>query len=324
MKISVVGVGAYSLALSINMCQNGHHVLMWTESDSVYDEYQKNKNLNHILDAHLPKNINLTTSFEELLKECDLIVIATSSKYVDIVCQKMQKYYKRNIPICIATKGIEESSERFISEIVKTTLGTDHIALISGPTFATDLAHLEPVGLALASSSFKAKKMVLKALESKNLKLRPTKDMIGLQLCGSIKNIIAIASGMIAGLGYSESTQALLINEALLDMKKIIYYLGGNPKTILSFAGLGDLTLTCMSNKSRNYRFGYIIGKTNDITKINNFLNNNTMEGYYTLDIVYKLLNNKNINIPLITTIYNIVYNEDNPITLINTLIEKD
>lgn len=141
--------------------------------------------------------------------------------------------------------------------------------------------------------------------------------------CGAIKNVIAIAAGILKGLGYSESTQAFLINESLHDIKHIIYYLGGNPKTILSFAGIGDLMLTCTSTKSRNYSFGYIIGNTNDIKQIKNYLKNNTVEGYYTLDTVYKLLKSKNINIELITTIYNIVYNYESPNSLANLLITK-
>ena len=171
--------------------------------------------------------------------------------------------------------------------------------------------------------SGKAKNKVLETLPNETLKLRVSKDIIGIQICGAIKNVIAIASGILMGLGYSNSTQAFLINESLHDIKDMIYYFGGNPKTILSFAGIGDLMLTCTSSKSRNFSFGYLIGSTKNRKKILKYLENNTVEGYNTLDTIYKMLKKKNINIELINCIYDIVYNEDNPNALEKFLIAK-
>ncbi len=324
MNVTVIGTGAYGLALALSLAKNDNKVMMWTENIKTYEEFKETHMLKSIMDVNIPKNIKLTTSYEDALKEADLILLVTASKYTDIVCQKIKPFYKRSIPICIATKGIEESTEELLSNIVEKTLLTDNIAVISGPTFAIDMAHDEPVALALGSKNRKTRKIVLKALAHNRLKLRPTNDIIGIQLCGAVKNIIAIAAGILKGLGYSESTQALLINESLLDMQKIIYYLGGNPKTILSFAGVGDLLLTCTSTKSRNYSFGYTIGNTKNSDKINKYLQDNTVEGYFTLDTVYRLLRKKDIEIPLINTIYDIVYNEDNPETLATFLINKD
>lgn len=324
MKVTVIGTGKYGYALALALAKNGNDIYMWTENIDIYSEWKKTKNLKSILDIKMPKNIKVSTEYEEVLKDTKLIILVTASKYVDIVCADMKPYYKRNTPICIATKGIEETTEEFISNIVYQILLTKNIAVISGPTFAIDMANNEPVALALGSKNNKTRNIVMKALAHDRLKLRPTNDLIGIQICGAIKNIIAIAAGILKGLGYSESTQAFLINESMHDIKNIIYYLGGNPNTILSFAGIGDLTLTCTSTKSRNFSFGYVIGHTNDINKINKYLKENTVEGYYTLNTVYKLLKDKDIDIPLITTIYNIVYNEDDPNILANFLIEKE
>ena len=185
------------------------------------------------------------------------------------------------------------------------------------------MANHEPVALAIGYTSIKAKNLVIDTLENDTLKLRPTKDIIGIQICGAIKNVIAIASGILKGLGYSDSTQAFLINESLHDIKDIIYYLGGNPKTIMSFAGVGDLMLTCTSTKSRNFSFGYTIGSTKNPNKIKEYLINNTVEGYFTLDTIHRLLKNKKIKIDLIEVIYNIVYNSEDPTTLSKFLINK-
>lgn len=324
MKISVIGLGVYSLAISKMLAKKAENeIVIWTENNEKYEEYKKTKKVASVFDTKLPKNIKISASMEDTLENTNLIYIITASKYVDIVTKQMKPYYNPEIPVCIASKGIEESREELLSNIVKNALKTNNIAVISGPTFAVDILNNEPVALALASKTKKAKEYVLNTLANDTLKLRPSKDMIGIQMCGSIKNVIAIASGILSGLGYSNSTQSFLINESLHDIKDIIKIFGGNPKTILSFAGVGDLMLTCTSTKSRNFSFGVIVGSTKDQNKINEYLSTHTVEGYNTLEIVYKMLQKKGIEIKLITTIYDIVYNGVDANTLATFLVTK-
>lgn len=324
MKISVIGLGVYSLAISKMLAKKDENeIVIWTENNEKYEEYKKTKKVASVFDTKLPKNIKISASMEDALENTNLIYIITASKYVDIVTKQMKPYYNSEIPVCIASKGIEESREELLSNIVKNALKTNNIAVISGPTFAVDILNNEPVALALASKTKKAKEYVLNTLANDTLKLRPSKDMIGIQMCGSIKNVIAIASGILSGLGYSNSTQSFLINESLHDIKDIIKIFGGNPKTILSFAGVGDLMLTCTSTKSRNFSFGVIVGSTKDQNKINEYLATHTVEGYNTLEIVYKMLQKKGIEIELITTIYDIVYNGVDANTLATFLVTK-
>ena len=323
MKISVIGTGAYSLAIALELAKKKNKIMMWTENPKIAEEFNQTHKLNSIFDIEIPKNISVTIDMEKVLEDSELIYIITASRYVDSVCDKMVPYYHKLVPICIASKGIEESSEELLSNIVEQKLRAKHISVISGPTFAIDIIHDEPVALAIGSTSIKARNLVIETLANDHLKLRPTKDIIGIQLCGSVKNVIAIAAGILSGLGYSESTRSFLINESLHDIKDIIYYLGGNPKTILSFAGIGDLMLTCSSTKSRNFSFGYIIGNTKNAKEIKEYLTNNTVEGYYTLDTVYRMLKKKRIKIDLINVIYDIVYNNDNPEKLAKFLVTK-
>ena len=324
MKISVIGLGVYSIAISKMLAKKDENeIVIWTENNEKYEEYKKTKKVASVFDTKLPKNIKISASMEDTLENTNLIYIITASKYVDIVTKQMKPYYNPKIPVCIASKGIEESREELLSNIVKNALKTNNIAVISGPTFAVDILNNEPVALALASKTKKAKEYVLNTLANDTLKLRPSKDMIGIQMCGSIKNVIAIASGILSGLGYSNSTQSFLINESLHDIKDIIKIFGGNPKTILSFAGVGDLMLTCTSTKSRNFSFGVIVGSTKDQNKINEYLATHTVEGYNTLEIVYKMLQKKGIEIELITTIYDIVYNGVDANTLAKFLVTK-
>lgn len=324
MKIAVIGTGIYGLAIAYSLAKNNYQVMMWTEKESIEKEFLETGKIATIIDKNLPKNIIISSEIEKVLNNANIIYLVCSSKYINNVVELIKPYYKKNIHICIATKGIEDNSKKLISNIIKENLSTTNFSVLSGPTFAKDILNDEPVALAIASKSKKSIILVEKTLKNKNLKLRYNNDIIGVQICGCTKNIIAIASGILSGIGYSNSTQAFLINESIHDIKHIIYALGGRKKTVLSYAGIGDLLLTCTSSNSRNYTFGYIIGKYNDSDKTEIFLKENTVEGYYALKSIYSLLKNKKIDIPLINIIYDIVINHKNPNILINFLIEKE
>ena len=175
----------------------------------------------------------------------------------------------------------------------------------------------------MATKNKKTAALIHQGLENKTLKLRDTDDLVGTEICGSIKNVIAIAAGMIDGMGLPESTQAMLITESLHDIKELIKALGGDGKTILSFAGFGDLLLTCTSTKSRNFSFGRLIGSGTSKDEIDNYINNTTIEGLYTLKSIHKLIKNKKVDIPIIDLIHDIVFYDKDPNEIKRFLIEK-
>ena len=165
-------------------------------------------------------------------------------------------------------------------------------------------------------------KVIKNVMENDMLKLRPSNDIIGVELSGSIKNVIAIAAGILDGMGYQESTRSFLITESLHDIKNLIYGLGGKKKTILSFAGVGDLLLTATSTKSRNYSYGKLIGQ-GKMKEAEEFLNEKTVEGFYTLKSIHTLIRRKKIKMPIINLIYGIIINNKKPNTLVDFLIKK-
>lgn len=322
MKISIIGTGIYATAIALSISRNNHDITMWSENEELVKHFQKNHNLKPLTDAFIPKNINLTNNISDAIQNTELIIIATSAKYVRSVCENI-KNISKNTPICIASKGIENNTCSFLSDIVKDILKTKHIGIISGPTFAIDLINREPCALSLAVTTKKVEKVVKDALASPILKIRTNHDIEGTEICGSIKNVIAIASGVLDGLGYHESTRCFLITEALHDIKELLFKLKCNPKTILSFAGIGDLILTCSSPKSRNYKFGIMLGKKSSKKEIEEFLKENTTEGYYTLFSIKELTKNRKIKMPIINIIYDIVINNKNPELLSEFLISK-
>lgn len=325
MKIAMLGTGAYSIALSFSLSKKKeNNIVLWTENENNVKEFNESHMLNNIFEGKvLPDNVSITSSYEEAIKDAGLIFIACAAKFVNSVCGGIKPYYDNSVPVCIASKGIEETTGSFLSDIVKNVLNTCNVAVLSGPTFAIDIVNNDPTALALAGTNQRTIDIIKNNLANDTLKLRECSDLIGIQVCGSIKNVIAIASGMVKGLGYTESTLAFLINESLHDIKYLIDKLGGDKKTVLSFAGVGDLLLTCTSTKSRNYSFGYTVGSTKDSNMIKEFLDTHTVEGYYTLSSIYKLVRTKNIDLPIINLIYDIIMNEKDPNELIKFLIEK-
>lgn len=325
MKIGIIGVGLYSTALALNIAENNHQIIMWSENNELVEDFKKSHKLPlTITNKEIPKNISITNDITKITDSTDLIIIGTTARYVRSTSLMIKKNFNILTPICIASKGIENETCSFLSDIVRDILKAKHISVISGPTFAIDLINNEPCALSVASTTKKASKAVIEALENTHLKLRVNNDIYGTEICGSIKNVIAIASGILEGLGYKESTRAFLITEAIHDIKELLYKLECNPKTILSFAGIGDLMLTCSSPKSRNYQFGILLGKNSTKEEIQDYLSKNTVEGYYTLLSIKELTKNRKIKMPIINIIYDIAINNKNPEILSRFLINKN
>lgn len=322
MRVSIIGTGIYGIAIALNVARNKHNITMWSENEILINNFKDKHNFKPLTEAKIPKNISITNNMKKATEGADLIIIATTAKYVRSVCESI-KPISKDIPICIASKGVENETCSFLSDIVNNILKSKNIGVISGPTFAIDLISEEPCALSLAVSSKKTERAVKEALANPLLKLRVNHDLNGTEICGSIKNVIAIAAGILDGLGYHESTRCFLITEALHDIKELLKKLECNPKTILSFAGVGDLMLTCSTPKSRNYKFGVVIGQTKNKKTIEKYLEENTTEGYYTLFSIKELTKNRKIKIPIINIIYDIVINNKNPEILAEFLINK-
>ena len=322
MKVCVLGCGAYGSALSIILNENGHEVIGW----SAFKEEADTLNRTHIAPklpgVILPSDIKYTSDIKEASDNADLVLIAIPTAFISNTLKNAKEYIKDK-PIVIASKGIEQESCLLISEIVEKILETNNLAVISGPSFAIDVAKKIPIGLTLACQNKKTTNLVLKAFSNEHFKLRVCSDIIGVEICGSIKNVIAIASGILDGMKMPESTSAMFITESIHDIKELIKGLGGDGSTITSFAGFGDLLLTATSPKSRNYSFGYLIGSGASKEEIDNYIKNTTIEGLYTLKSINELVADKNVDMPIIDLIDEIIYGNKKPQDLVNFLITK-
>lgn len=322
MKIGILGAGAYGMAMTSVFDNNGHKIKIWSNSEEEVNLLLTNHKSNKI-DYIIPDDFVITTDMKLVVMDADIIVIAVPSEFVRNVCMELNKYFKEEQIICIASKGIENNSCLFMDDVVRQCIKTDNIAVISGGTFAEDMVKEVPVGLTLATKSKLAGDIILKAMENDYVKIQITDDIIGTEICGSIKNVFAIAAGMLEGMKYPESTKSLFMTEVIKDIKFLIKSLGGKEETILSFAGIGDILLTCSSSKSRNYTLGKMIGEERERQEIKKYIDSSTIEGLYTLNSIKKLLNDKEIEMPIIDLISDIIMGKKNLIELNNFLKKK-
>ena len=323
MKISILGTGAFGMALANVFHDNKCSIKMWTNNEDEMNMLLSKRKSDKI-DYDIPSDIVISTDMEEVVNDTDIIVMAVPAKYVGDTSKVLNKYYKKSQVICIASKGIEQNSCLFLYDVIRNNINTPNIGVISGGTFAVDIIKKVPVGFSLASRSNYSNEIITKAMENDYVKLRHTRDIIGTEICSSIKNVIAIAAGMLDGMGYPISTSTMFITESLHDIKALIKTLGGDKNTILSFAGFGDILLTCTSVKSRNYTLGRLIGEGKSKEEVDNYIESTTIEGLYTLYSIKKLLRNKKIKMPIINLIYDIIVNEKEPSNLAKFLIEKE
>ena len=322
MKVGVLGAGAYGLALSHILVNNKVDVTVWTHDENeakILDKDRISKKLN---DYKVPSEIKFTTSLKDAVVNMDLIVMAIPAFAFEEVTIKLSKYIKRKQPVLIATKGIQQNTCLFLNDVFSKYL-KNSIAVISGPTFAVDMIKDAPIGFSLATKSHKTEMIIRKCFENSTTKFRRTKDIVGIEICGSIKNVMAIASGMLEGMGVTDSTRALFLTESMNDIKELIDALGGKKKSILSFAGFGDILMTCTSKNSRNFSFGYLIGKGASTNEINDYLENTTVEGMYTLKSIHKLVRKKKVKMQIINLIHDIIDGKKDKEEMLKFLIQK-
>lgn len=322
MKVCILGSGAYGIALGSIFYKNNHDVTLWTHS-SLEEKELTNKRISKKLPNYkIPLKIKITSNIKKAIKDSTLVVIAVPAYAVNSVGENIKNYITKDMHILIASKGIENDTCEFLTDVVERHISTNKIAVISGPSFAKDIVIDSPVGLSLATTNTKTRVLIKDLMENENVKIRETLDIIGVEICGAIKNVMAIASGMLEGMKVTDSTKALFLTEALNDIKELIDKLGGNKKTILSFAGFGDILMTCTSSNSRNFTYGYLIGE-GKIKEAELYVNKTTVEGLYTLKSIKELIKRQNVKMEVIDLISNIICGDIDKEEILKFLIMK-
>jgi len=310
-SFAVIGAGAWGTAIANTLARlDKGKVIIWAKEKEVVSQINKeNKNDVFLKGINLEKNIYATENLSEALANY-IFYVTPAQSFRSII--SLQKHHINKNKIIICSKGIEISSGHLLSEIINNELPNINYSILSGPSFAHEVAGDMPAALVLASNNIKNAIDLSNLISSKNFRLYPSDDVVGVQIGGAIKNVYAISSGIVKGLNYGENAGAALLTRAISEMVRISIALGGKKESIFGLSGVGDILLTCTSELSRNFTLGKAIGQSKDLRKIIN-TNNTIAEGYFTTKAIYNLVKSKNIDAPILNSIYDILYKDANP-----------
>lgn len=324
--LTVLGAGSWGTALSLVLADNGHDVRLWSYRKEQAEKINQTKmNENYLPDILLPETIIAYHDLEETIKNCEIIIVAVPTKAVREVMKKLLNYIKNPVTIVHVCKGIEPGSLKRVSEIIKEEVPEyllKDIVVLSGPSHAEEVSLRHPTTVAVASENIAAAEMVQELFMNTNFRVYTNPDVIGVEIGGALKNIIALAAGISDGLGYGDNAKAALMTRGLAEIARLGTKMGANPLTFSGLTGIGDLIVTCTSVHSRNWRAGNALGKGESLQEI--LLNmGQTVEGVRTTKAAYQLAEKYQVNMPISTILYKVLFENLNPKAAVDELMTR-
>jgi len=324
-KISVVGAGAFGTALAIYSKKLGHDVAVWCfekELPSIVAE--KGENSLYLPGYKVEPSVVFTNDPAEAISSSDLIILVSPSSHIRKTSALIAPFITNNTYILSAAKGIETGSLKLMSEILEETLSEhkDRLAYISGPSFAKDVASGLPTDLACASHNIETARKIQDILHSETIRIYAQDDVIGTELGGALKNIIAVACGACDALNLGASARASLMTRGLAEMTRLGIAMGANPLTFLGLAGVGDLILTCTGDLSRNRTLGKRIALGEKASEIISH-QSAVAEGYVTVKPAVELAQKHGVEMPISKAVYDVCYNDDDLKSVIKYLMNR-
>jgi len=324
-KIGVIGDGSWGTTLAVYLARKGYSVKLWGPFPEYIRQMRQNRyNPKFLPGVRFPPGLEVVERLDVVLKASDLIIFAIPSQYALKVLRKIKKTgikLSKRVFVSV-TKGIEKTSLRRISEIVRAELGNIPFAVLSGPTISAEVAKGIPTTAVVASKDIRIAKKVQEVFNSGSFRIYTNADVVGVELGGSIKNIIAIACGVCDGLGLGANAKAAIVTRGLAEMARLGTALGGKAKTFSGLTGLGDLVTTCFSPQSRNRSVGEQLGKGKSIKQIVGAMDM-VAEGVETAKGVYKLSRKRRVLMPITAEVYQIICRNKKPDDALASLMSR-
>ncbi|KGF27520.1 MULTISPECIES: NAD(P)H-dependent glycerol-3-phosphate dehydrogenase [Staphylococcus] len=315
-KITVFGMGSFGTALANVLAENGHTVLMWGKNeDSVKELNDHHQNKRYLKDVVLNSSIKATSDIKEAVNFTDIYLMALPTKAMREVTSEIDSLINTKKTFIHVAKGIENDTFKRVSEMIEDSISEEHnggIGVLSGPSHAEEVVIKQPTTVAASSKDEKVSKLIQDLFMNDYLRVYTNNDLVGVELGGALKNIIAVASGIVAGMGYGDNAKAALMTRGLAEISRLGEKLGADPMTFLGLGGIGDLIVTCTSTHSRNYTLGFKLGQGQTMDEALNEMNM-VVEGIYTTNSVYHLAKQQNVDMPITNALYNVLF-EDNPV----------
>lgn len=325
-KVAVLGAGSWGTALSMVLADNEHDVRLWGIKKEQIDEINHlHTNETYLPGIKLPENIVGYLSLKEAIEDVHFIVLAVPTKAIREVVQKIANELDRPVTIVHVSKGIEPNTLMRISEMIEEEMPDDlleDIVVLSGPSHAEEVALRHPTTVTVSSKNMEAAKKIQDLFMNLHFRVYTNPDIVGVEIGGALKNIIALAAGVNDGLGYGDNSKAALITRGLAEISRLGVKLGANPLTFSGLAGIGDLIVTCTSVHSRNWRAGNQIGQGKKLEEV---LENMGMvvEGVRTTKAAYQLAEKYNVSMPITSALYNVLFNGADPKDEVDRLMSR-
>lgn len=306
MKTAVIGSGAWGTALATLLCKNGHDTTLWCRSEARAAEIRTSRINPRLPQVRLPDNLMLSAS-PECVRGCRMVVIACPSFPIRSVCRTVAPYIGQDAVVVSVTKGIEEGSLLRMSQVVAQETGHEKIVALTGPCHAEEVATGLPTGCLAACAQREMAELVQDAFMSDTFRVYTSPDIIGAELGGALKNVIALCSGVAAGMGFGDNTKAMLMTRGLTEMARLGVSLGAQKDTLAGLSGIGDLIVTCTSLHSRNNRAGILIGQGLSPQEAMEQVGA-VVEGYYAAKSAWELCQKQQVDMPIIHAAYQVLY----------------
>lgn len=307
-KISVIGSGSWGVALAYLLNNNGHDVKIWSYSQEEADMINNEKKCKFLPEQTLPDNLPCYTSLEEAIKDTEIILIVTPSMAIRSTLNNMKPFVKDNQIFLLCSKGMEPDTQKVFTEVIEEIYPNNKVAALSGPSHAEEVIKLLPTAVVIASKDEELLSMLQDTFMCEHFRVYTNTDILGVELGGSLKNIIALCCGMAHGLGYGDNALAALITRGLLEISRIGIAIGADMQTFYGLTGLGDLFVTCSSVHSRNRKCGILLGQGLTLDEAKKQVGM-VVEGVNAVEGAYVLVKKYDIYAPIITEIYDILHN---------------
>jgi glycerol-3-phosphate dehydrogenase (NAD(P)+) len=323
--VAVLGAGAWGTALALLLARNGHTVRLWShDAHQLATIASTRENKRYLPGVALPDNLHPEPNIQAVMKDADGVLLVVPSHAFREVFLFAQPYMTPQMALAWASKGLDPATHHFLSDVVKTLMPGKGFSIVSGPSFAAEVAAQKPTAITLASSDDDATAFWQSVLHNQQyFRVYPSKDVIGTQLGGALKNVFAIATGVAAGLSLGANTQAALMTRGMSEMMRLGAALGAQTETFMGLAGMGDLILTCTDDQSRNRRFGRMIGEGKSMSEALAQINQ-VVEGIEATAHIHALAQQMGVEMPITEQVYAVLYQHKSPKEAVIDLLKRN
>lgn len=323
-KVSVIGAGSWGSALAVLLANNGHEVTLWTHDPHEIEMLStKREQVEKLSGVKLPDNIMIEADLKTALTDEDVVVMAVPSPVVRMVAKQMSPFIKDGQIIVNVAKGIEDVTYKTLSDIIEEEIPNAEVCVLSGPSHAEEVGRGIPTTVVVGAKNKETAEMLQDVFMNKVFRVYTSSDIVGIELGGALKNVIALAAGTVDGLGYGDNTKAALMTRGMAEIVRVGLKLGGKIETFLGLTGMGDLIVTCTSVHSRNRKAGYLIGtgKTMEEAVEETGM---VVEGIKACKAFYELKEELGIEMPITDALYQVLFKGKNAKEMVNMLLQRD